>query len=75
MHGGGIVARAQAVPKVQLMGFFDLRHVQRHAQARLPGRSDPAIDDLQRRLGQALAVLWAGQWKLHSALVLFTRPP
>lgn len=56
LHGGRVVARAEAVVDVEGVGRLDRRHVDFDAQARALGQRDLAADDLQRLAGQALAV-------------------
>lgn len=51
------VARAEAVLLVEQMSLLDLGHVELHAEAGLPRHFYQAALDLQRLLGEALAVL------------------
>src|SRR5438552_2083678 len=50
LHRHGVVARAQAVLLVELVGLLDLDHVELDPQARLLRHLHVAADDLQRLL-------------------------
>ena len=55
LHADGVIAGAQTVVHVQLVGLHDLLTVHLDAQAALLGQVDAAVNDLHGRLGQAVA--------------------
>src|SRR6478736_8411217 len=57
LHGLSVVARAQPLTEVELVGLVDFVHVELDAQSRPLRDLDMAALDLQRRSRQALPVL------------------
>ena len=51
LHGHGVIACAEAMLQIKLMGFFNLDHVELDTEAWPLGYFYVAIDDLQWLLG------------------------
>ena len=71
---GGVVAAAEALVQVELVGGFELVQVELDAQARLVGHPDLAGLDPQRLLGEALDALLPDPVRVQRGVCPRARP-